>query len=173
MQTSTAIFLLIRAAHVLLAAIWVGATMFISFFLMPALQESGASAAPVMGALMRRKLHAFMASLGGITVLTGVYLYYVFTGGFAPAVSGSMAGRVVGAGGLAGIIALIIGGAVVGRNAKTMGELGARLTTAPDAERPALAAQLAVHRSRAANASRIVIALQVVAVVLMAIGHCG
>jgi hypothetical protein len=82
-----------------------------------------------------------------------------------------MAARVFGAGGVCGLVALIIGGAVVGRNAKQMSELGARLATAAEAERPALAAQMASHRARAALASRIVIVLQIIAVILMAIGH--
>src|SRR5262245_8461707 len=101
MTASTAIFLLIRATHVLLAALWVGTAVFTTFYLMPALQESGPAAGPVMGALMRRKIHAFIASIGGTTVLTGLYLYYRFTGGFDPALSGSMGARVFGAGGVA------------------------------------------------------------------------
>jgi uncharacterized membrane protein len=171
MQSSAVVFLLIRATHVLLAALWVGATFFITYFLFPSLQETGPAAAPVMGALMRRKLPVFQAALGGITVLTGFYLYYRFTAGFDPAVSGSRAARVFGMGGLCGLVALIIGGAIVSRNAKKMSELGARLATAAEAERPALAAQMATYRSRAAAAGRFVIILQMIAVVLMAIGH--
>ena len=171
MQSSALLFLLIRAAHVLLAALWVGATFFVTYFLFPSLQETGPAGGPVMGALMRRKLPAFQASLGGITVLTGFYLYYRFTSGFDPVVSGSRGGIVFGTGGICGLAALIIGGAVVGKNAHKMSELGARLATAPEAERAALAAQMATHRSRAATAGRLVMILQMIAVVLMAIGH--
>jgi uncharacterized membrane protein len=171
MSASTMLFLLLRATHVVLAAVWVGATVFISVFLFPSLQEVGPAGGPVMGALMRRKIHVFQASLGGVAVLTGIYLYYRFTGGFDPALSGTRAAMVYGLGGLAGIGALIVGGAVVSKNAKKMGEIGARLASAPDAERGALAAQMAAHRQRAASASRVVIVLQLVALVLMAIGH--
>jgi uncharacterized membrane protein len=171
MSASTVIFLALRAAHVLLAVLWVGAVFFMTFFLMPALAESGPAAGPVMGALMRRKLHVFMASIGGTTVLTGFYLYYRFTGGFDPALSGTRAAMVFGTGGLAGLVALILGGAVVAKNAKKTGELGARMATAPEAERGALGSQIAAARQRAETASRIVIVLQIIAVVLMAIGH--
>src|SRR4051812_30822330 len=171
MSSSTALFLILRAAHVLLATLWVGAVGFVTFFLMPALDEAGPAAGPVMGALVRRKIHVFMASIGGTTVVTGIYLYYRFTGGFDPALSGSMAARVFGTGGLAGIIALIIGGAVVSRNAKKMAELRARLASTPESARAPLAADMAAARRRAATASRIVVALQLIAVVLMAIGH--
>jgi uncharacterized membrane protein len=171
MSTSTVLFLLLRAAHVLLAAIWVGATAFTTFVLMPALQESGPAAGPVMSALMRRKFSAFMAVLGGTTVLTGLYLYYRFTGGFDPALSGSMGARVFGAGGIAGIASVIIGGSVVSRSGKKMEALGARLASAPEAERAAVAAELTATRQRIATFSKIVFVLQIIALILMAIGH--
>jgi len=171
MQASTVLFLLVRAAHVLVAAIWVGSTFFITYFLFPTLQETGPAAGPVVGGLTRRKLSAFQASLGGTAVLTGFYLYYRFTGGFDTTLSATRSAMVFGTGGIVGLAALIIGGAVVGRNANKMSELGARLASAPESERAALAGQMAAHRSRAATAGRIVTILQMIAVVLMAIGH--
>jgi uncharacterized membrane protein len=171
MTAATAIFLLIRATHVLLAAIWVGGTVFMTFVLMPALKDAGPSAGPVMSALMRRKLQAFMASLGGITVLTGLYLYHRFTGGFDPALSGSTGAMVFGTGGIAGIVALVIGGAVVGRGTKRMDALATQIASAPDAQRGALAAEMAATRARTLTFARVVAVLQVIAVITMAIGH--
>lgn len=165
------LFLSLRALHVLIGAVWIGAVAMTSLFVMPAMQDAGAGAGPVIGALMRRKIHAFMASIGGLTVLTGLYLYYRFTGGFDPALSGTRAAMVFGTGGIAGLIALIIGGAVVSRNAKKMGALAARLATASEPDRASIAADMGAARARAANASRVVLVLQVIAIVLMAIGH--
>lgn len=171
MSASTALFLLVRVAHVVLAAIWVGAIAFTTLYLMPALEDSGPAAGPVMNALQRRRIHAFMSSISGVTVLTGFYLYYRFTGGFDPALSGSTGAMVFGLGGIAGTVALIIDGAIVGRSATKLGELGARLASAPDAERGALASQAAAARQRIAKWSRIVLVLVIIAVVCMAIGH--
>jgi hypothetical protein len=171
MSASTLLFLFLRASHVVLAAIWVGTVVFTTFFVMPALQDAGPAGGPVMAALVRRKIPAFIASLGGMTVLTGLYLYYRFTGGFDPALSGSMAARVFGTGGLAGIVALIIGGAVVSRSAKKMADIGARLATTPEAQRGALVAEMNAARQKAATYSRIVVVLQMIAVICMAIGH--
>lgn len=171
MSASTVLFLVLRAAHVLIAAIWVGGVALTTFYIFPALEESGLAAGPVMGALMRRKIHVYMASIGGTTVLTGFYLYYRFTGGFDPSLSATRAAMVFGTGGAAGLLALIIGGAVVSRNAKKMGEIGARLASARDTEPADLIAQMTAARRRAATGSRIVVVLQMIAVVLMAIGH--
>lgn len=171
MSASTILFLGLRAAHILIAALWVGAVSLTTFYIFPALEESGPSAGPVMGALMRRKIHVYMASIGGITILTGFYLYYRFTGGFDPSLSATRAAMVFGTGGIAGLLALIVGGAVVSRNAKRMGEIGGRLASVRDAERAGLIAQMTAARRRAATGSRIVVVLQVIAIVLMAIGH--
>ena len=156
MTFATLLFLLVRAAHVLLAALWVGAVGFVTFLLLPAVTDSGPAGGTVMGALARRKMHVFMASIGGLTVLTGFYLYYRFTGGFDPALSGSRGAIVFGFGGICGTIALIIGGAVVGRNAKKIEEPGA---------------DVAALRARIRTSSRLVLILQLIAAGLMAIGH--
>jgi uncharacterized membrane protein len=172
MSAATFLFLLLRVAHVLMAAVWLGATAFVTFFLMPAIQETGPAAGPVMGALMRRKLPFFMASLGGLTVVTGFYLYWRFTGGFDPALSATRAAMVFGTGGIAGLLALIIGGAIVSRSTKKMAGLGAQLASMPDGPaRLKAAAEMAAARTRAAVAGRIVIALQMLALACMAIGH--
>lgn len=171
MSASTVLFLFARIAHVLFAAIWIGAVVFTTFFVMPSLGEIGPAGAPFMQAMIRRKLHVFMASLGGLTVVTGLYLYYRFTGGFDPALSGTRGAMVFGTGGILGIIALVIGGAVIGRNMKKIGELTDRLATAPPADRAVLGGEIAAAQARAGTGSRIVVALLVIAISLMAIGH--
>src|SRR5215831_10575462 len=141
---SVLIFLGLRALHVLLAAIWLGSTVFISYLLMPAIEQSGPSGGQVMMKMNARGLVPYFAILGGTTVLTGLYLYWRFTGGFGADVTSTRAGMAFGVGGVAGIIAAIIGGSVVGRSAnKLMAIMGqaARLPDGP--EKGALLAQAA------------------------------
>jgi len=54
-------FLVLRAAHVLLAALWLGAAFMLSVFVMPAVRDVGPGGGQFMQTLQRRKLHAFMA----------------------------------------------------------------------------------------------------------------
>jgi hypothetical protein len=172
MSLSILVFLVLRAMHVLLAALWVGAVGFMVFFVMPAMQQTGVAAAPMMGVIARRGLNAFMGALGGLTVVTGFYLYWRFTGGFDPAISASRAAMVFGTGGIAGLASVILGGAVVGRSMARMGQLGAQAMAQPDGpQRAALLQQSDRARDRGIAAARIVLALQLVAVVCMAIGH--
>jgi hypothetical protein len=165
-------FLVIRAVHVLLAALWLGSTGFMVFFVMPALKATGPAGAPMMGAIARRGLSGFMAALGGVTVLSGFYLYWRMTGGFDPALSATHSAMVFGTGGIAGLISLIIGGAVVGRNMKRMEELGGKAAALPEgAERARVIGESNAVRDRGVTGARIVLGLQTIALVCMAIGH--
>lgn len=159
MTISTLVFLLLRVTHVLLAAVWIGMTAFTTLLLMPTItKEPNVGGAPLAQAMMRRGLHIYMASLGGTVVLTGFYLYWRFTGGFDPALSATRGAMVFGTGGIAGTLALILGGAVVGKNAKIMAT-----ATSP--------AQFAAARDKSATFGRIVLILQLIAIAAMALGH--
>lgn len=172
MSTSAFLFLAIRAVHVLLAAAWVGTVAFVHLVLSPALDDIGPSGAALMAALSRRGFHPLIATVGGTTVLTGLWLYWRFTGGFDPTASATMGARVFGAGGVAGILALIIGGAIVGRTARKLEALGAKVSATSDAAaRGALLNEITATKRRLAAAGRIVLALQVVALLCMAVGH--
>jgi hypothetical protein len=172
MSFPTLAFLTIRAVHVLLAATWLGSVGFMVLFVMPAMKETGAAAAPMMGVIARRGLNAFMGALGGITVLTGFYLYWRFTGGFDPALSATHGAMVFGTGGIAGLLSLIIGGVVVGRSMARMGVLGGKATALPEGpERARLMKESIAARDRGVAAARIVLVLQMVALMCMAIGH--
>jgi hypothetical protein len=172
MSFPTVLFLTVRAVHVLLAAIWVGSVAVMVFFVMPALKETGTAGGPMVAALARRGLNAFMAALGGLAVLTGFYLYWRLTGGFDPALSATHGAMVFGTGGIAGLISLIIGGAVVGRNMKRMEELGGKAMALPEgSERTRLMNESNSARDRGTAGARIVLALQVIALICMAVGH--
>jgi len=172
MAFATLVFLVLRALHVLLAATWVGSTAFMVFFVMPAFKETGPAAGPMMGAIARKGLNPFMAVLGGLTVVSGFYLYWRLTGGFDPALSATHGAMVFGTGGIAGIVSLIIGGAVVGRNMKRMGELGGKASALPEgAERARLVGESHTARDRGLAGARLVLALQMIAVICMAVGH--
>lgn len=164
----TAIFLALRAAHVFLAAIWFGSTVFISELLVPALDAAGPAGGQLMGGLNRR-VTVYMAILAGTTALTGIYLFWRFTGGFDPTVSATDAGKAFGIGGLCGLVAAIIGGSVVGRSANKLGPLMGQLATAKD--KAALMQEVTALRQRMKIGTRAVLLLQVIALVLMAIGH--
>ena len=172
MDTSSLLFLIIRPLHVLLAAIWLGSGIFMAYILMPTIETSGPPGGAIMVNLNRKGLVTFFAVLAGTTVLTGIYLFWRFTGGFDPEISRSRAGLAFGIGGVAGIAAAIIGGSVVGRSSKQLVEIMTRAMAMPDgAEKAGLMKTAEGLRQRVKSAGNIVVVLQVIALILMALGH--
>ena len=165
-------FLTMRAAHVLLAAIWFGAVTANVFFVIPAIQEAKGAGGQVMGILTRRGYITFLQAVSGIVTLTGFYLYYHLTQGFDPIVSGSMPARVFGAGGVAGFIASFVGPMFVGRNMKKIGQLMTKASPMADGpEKGALLAQVEGLRAQAGLWSKITLALMTIALLTMSVGH--
>lgn len=169
---NTLAFFAFRALHVLIAAIWIGSTVFVAALLVPAIEGSGPAGGQVMTTINRRGIHIYMGALAGTTVVTGIYLLWRFSGGFDPSVLVTHAGIAFGTGGVAGILASIVGGGVVGRSAHRVAALmGQAVNMAEGPAKGALFQQANALRRRMKIGSRVVIALQSVALVLMALGH--
>ena len=107
---NSTLFLVVRAAHVTAAAIWIGSHIFSTFMLMPAIDASGPSGGQVMMRINRRGIVVYMLSVAVLTLASGLVLYWRFTGGFDPALAATHAGLAFGLGGSAGILAGAIGG---------------------------------------------------------------
>jgi hypothetical protein len=152
----------VRTLHILLAALWLGAGALLTLYLLPTLRRLGPAGHPTLRSLEGLGLSRFMAVNGGLTLLSGLWLYWTLTAGLKAGVVTSPMGVVFGLGGLAGILAGIIGGAVISRSIKRLDALGERSTDGPDA--------IALHR-RIATSSRLALALLLVALVAMSLGH--
>jgi hypothetical protein len=172
MSTGVLLFLTMRVLHVVLAGAWFGAVVFTVLHLGPALNEAGTAGGQLMSIMMRRGLHKYMASIGGLTVVTGFYLFWHFMVGFGPGAGASHAGMAFSAGALTGIIALILGGSMVGASAKKLVALGAKAAGMPQgAERVALTKAMDDLRGRIATFSKIVAVLLFISMAAMALGH--
>ena len=169
---SSILYLSIRVLHVVLAAVWMGSTLFLGVFLMPVIEQLGDPGGSVMIGLARRKLNAFISAVAGTTVLSGIWLFWRFTAGFTPDLSASHAGLCFSIGGAAGLLALIIGGSVVGRSAQKAVDLAEKMALLPEGQpRAALATQAAGFRQRTQTFGTVVIVLLLIAMAFMAIGH--
>ncbi len=165
-------FLILRVLHVILASVWFGGVVVMFFFVIPAIKEARAGGGAVMAAVQRRNYPVVMQAIAGLTVLSGLYLYWHFTAGFDPVVSASREARVFGGGGVAGILALVIGASIVGRSMKKIGETMAKAATMPDGPaKQALVESVAPLQAKADLYCRIVIVLMLIAIVTMSIGH--
>jgi len=101
---------LLRALHIVAAALWVGAGFFLAFVLGPSLAKAGPAAGPFMSVVMRRGgLSPFFAITGTVTILAGgaVYKDIVLDGHGGPFADGYATAMTIGA--VLAILALLDG----------------------------------------------------------------
>jgi len=165
------VYLALRVLHILVAALWIGAAAVLAWVVMPALRDAEPAGGRMTSSLHRRKLHAFMAASSVLTVLSGLWLYWVLTSGLSSGIVLSRAGLIFGVGGLCGLLALILGGSVIGPGFARAVALTEQSAALPEAERAGHAQRIAALQQRVTLATRIDLGLIVVALVLMASGH--
>src|ERR687891_2534230 len=97
--------ILLRLVHVVFGALWVGMVVFTTFFLAPAVQDTGPDGGKVMAALQRRGIMTAMPIFALGTLLSGIWLYWRLSGGFQAGYLTSPSGLPFGLGGAAGLLA--------------------------------------------------------------------
>ena len=166
---------LLRLIHILAGIFWVGATLFLAGFLIPAIQAVGASARPVMSQLMeQRRLQLWINIAMTLTILAGLALFAMDSrasgGGFAR----SRTGIVLSIGALLAVAAAGVGGAVSKPTSQKLGELARKMEEAqgrggaPPAD---LVAQAAPLQAKLAGALKIMSWLLLLSAALMAIAR--
>ena len=73
--------LVLRLVHVVGGVFWVGAALFTAFFLMPVLGRIGPAAGQVMAGLQQRKLMVWLPVVALLTILSGLRLMMIVSGG--------------------------------------------------------------------------------------------
>jgi uncharacterized membrane protein len=167
----TAELLILRIIHVYGAVVWAGTSLFVGFFLMPAMGLAGPAGGPVMGALVKRKLFTIIPIVAVITMLAGLRLMWLTSKGFSAVYFASRSGTTYAAGALCALIAFTIFMSVNHPAIGRMMQLGQQIAQAPEAERPALAAQLNAVRARAAMATKFTVLFITITAFAMAVGR--
>src|SRR3977135_1481598 len=163
--------LVLRLVHILSAIAWVGSGIFTSVFLIPALASSPAVMGQVLAGLQRRRYFVAIPIVASLTILSGLRLLWIASGGFDPGYFATGPGRTFAISGVAARVSfvLLMGG---GRPAAVRAAvISAKLTAAPEAERKDLAAQLDRVRRRGAMATMLAVGFGVLAASGMAIAR--
>ena len=163
--------IVLRLFHVISAVLWVGGFVMLVYFVLPAVRASGPSGGQVMRTmLVKTRLASYFPWVGGLTVLSGLAMMWRDSAIAESNWAASPSGMVFSIGGLAGLLALIIGGSIVGRSIAQLRAIamGSEPGTPPSPEQAARMAQL---QARADRGNRIVAPLLAIAVIAMAIGR--
>jgi uncharacterized membrane protein len=164
--------ILLRLIHVVFGAVWVGMVVLATFFLQPAVQEAGPEGGKVMGAIQRRGLMTVVPILALGTIVSGLWLYLRAAAGQHAAFARTPVGMAFGLGGLAAIVALVIGMTVLRPSMLKAAALGQSLGASTAAEeRQRVSAEAQRLRGRAEIAGRVTAYLLLFAVAAMAVAR--
>ncbi|HEY3221061.1 MAG TPA: hypothetical protein VGJ80_10035 [Gemmatimonadales bacterium] len=165
------LMIVLRFAHVVSGALWVGMFAFMTFFLMPAFGEAGPEGAKVMAAMAKRRIPVIMPLIALITLVSGFWLFQRLSGGQAGALMATPVGKTFGIGGLAALVAFLVG-VILGRPVMMRSaKLAESLPTASPADRPGIMAEMQRLRARGTSLNRVVMALLLIALTAMAIAR--
>jgi uncharacterized membrane protein len=161
--------LVLRFVHIVGGVFWVGAAFLMVGFIFPTVRETGPAGGGFMQEIMqRRRLPVFMNAAAGLTMLSGFIMYGRMTAATNGAWAGTRTGMVLGIGGLATVLAAIIGGSVVGRGGQKLAKIGASVQASGGAPSAEQAAEIGALQTRMGKAMRVVAGLLFVAVTTMA-----
>lgn len=156
--------ILLRLVHIVGGVIWVGALVFIATFLGPSVRDAGPEGGKVMAQLQRRHLLEIIPAIAVLTVLSGLWLYWRFTGGFDPQASRSPAAMTYGVGGVLAIVALGLGLGVLRPTMQRVGLLAQHAD-------PQQAPELQRLRKRGAKTGQVIAVLLLLAAACMAVAR--
>ncbi len=98
------------ALHVLAAAFWIGSTLMLTLFIVPATLRAGIDVPAFMQALFfGARLQLGFALAGAITIVTGIAALWIVSGGFGPRFMQSETGILICVGAASGILAIVTG----------------------------------------------------------------
>jgi uncharacterized membrane protein len=164
--------LLLRLIHILAGTFWVGAAFLMAGFLIPTVRETGQAGGRFMEHLMlRRRLPVFLGSAMLLTVLSGFTMYGRLVAATNGAWAGTPPGMAYGVGGLAAVLAAVLGMGISGSAGRKMAAAGQRIAEAggpPSAEQQAEIERL---RGRMSLGARITAGLLFISAGAMAIAR--
>jgi uncharacterized membrane protein len=162
--------LILRLLHVVSAVFWVGAVLFISFFLLPAMAQAGPAGAPVMQGLQQRKVLTVIPIVAVVTLLSGFRLMQITSGGVWGDYFMTTSGATYGVTALIALAAFLVG-VFVGRPATLRVQKLAHMTSSAETDREMLLAEIRKLQIRSALAMRITAILLLVSASGMAVAR--
>jgi hypothetical protein len=166
------LLLVLRVIHVVAGVFWAGTMFFVVLLLEPSVRSVGPDGAKVMGALQARGFMTIMPVVALLTILSGIGLYWRILGSPGPSWVASSYGAVLAAGGMAALVAFVIGIAVMRPATLAAGVLMRNAGGLPEGpERDAALQRVQVLRGRARGAARVVFVLLMLAVLTMAVAR--
>jgi uncharacterized membrane protein len=161
---------LLRLIHILGGILWVGAGVFSTLFLAPAMKAAGpAAAGAVMSGLQKGRMFTFMPVVATLTILSGARLMWIVSAGSSDWFRHAV-GHTYAVSGALAIIAFMIG-LFVGRPAMVKAGKLAQSAASDGASKEQIAAEMAKLQKRAGLATGVATTMLVLSAAGMAIAR--
>ena len=166
------VFAVLRAIHVLSGALWVGAAVMNTAFVVPAVMASGPAGGQVMRVMAQvRRLPVFMNAVMVTTLVTGLALYGIDSGGFQWAWISSRTGLAFMVGAILAFVTAGIGQAVSVPAVKRLGVLGAAAAAGGGPPSPEQVAEMGALQRKLLDSTRVGATLVVLTMIVMAVAR--
>ncbi|HZQ10533.1 MAG TPA: hypothetical protein VFD70_28400 [Anaerolineae bacterium] len=158
--------IILRIIHIFAGIAWVGGAWLFVFFVEPSLEALGPDAGKFMSYMVNvRRYPIYITTAAALTLLAGWTLWFLRYRGLQTAADWTFA-----IGGIFGLIAGFIGGAVVGRAAGQLTALGAEIGRGGKAPTPEQRTQMTALQTQMKSAGLWTAIFAALAVLCMAIG---
>ncbi len=126
--------IVLRLIHVVGGAFWFGSAIMMGFIISPTVAATAEAGQKFMGHMvLKARIHNVLATAAILTVLAGIGLYWIDSGGFTSAWTKSGPGAVFGIGGFFGLIGFIFG-MLIGKNISALATIGSQVQGKPTAD---------------------------------------
>jgi uncharacterized membrane protein len=163
--------LVLRLLHVCGGIFWVGGGVYATLFITPALAKAGPAAGPILAEMQRRKLFTVLPLVAVATMLSGIRLMWIVSGGFSAHYFHTRSGHTYAAAGLASILAFALALAIARPAGVRAAGLAAQLPSLADEAAARTRAELGRLQKRAALASAWAIGLLTFSAVGMSVAR--
>lgn len=160
------LIIMLRLIHIIGGTFWVGSALGLAFFVEPVASSAGAIGGQFMQRFGQGRYGAAVSAAAILTILAGLALFVLRGWSLT-----EPKGLTFGIGGLAGILALGIGGALSGPTAAKLGRLGAEVQASGKPPTQDQMQQLQAYQAQLGQSSRITAALALLATLLMAVAR--
>jgi uncharacterized membrane protein len=159
--------LVLRVLHILTGVFWAGTSFFVVLLLQPFAERNGSEGERFLGRLFTEgNLTRAFAISGGLTIVLGLGLLAIVSGGFSPGWFASHFGGSITLGAIAAIAAAVLGG-ISGRTGEQLVALAGSIETGGDPPTPEQLAQIDALRGKLKTFSRTSAVLLLIAVLAM------
>jgi hypothetical protein len=168
----TWLMLALRLLHIVGGVFWAGSTFAFVGFVEPTASATGAEGGRFLQALAGKSGYSQAMTVAGIvTVLAGMWLFWLDSGGFQPAWMAGDMGVMLSVGALTGFAAAVVGLGVQARNAMRLGALAKTAQTQAGGPAPEQLAAMQRLQLRLRTGGRLTAALLAITVAAMALSR--